>query len=59
MKMVKENIRSAVTLAKEAVKESKKEVFIAGDIGPIPDISLADEQYYEIAKTFWKKESRY
>lgn len=52
MKMVKENIRSAVTLAKEAVKESKKEVFIAGDIGPIPDISLADEQYYEIAKTF-------
>ena len=52
MKMVKENIRSAVALAKEAVKESKKEVFIAGDIGPIPDISLADEQYYEIAKTF-------
>lgn len=52
MKIVKENIRSAVALAKEAVKESKKEVFIAGDIGPIPDISLADEQYYEIAKTF-------
>lgn len=52
MDVIKENIRSSVALAKQAVKESEKKVFIAGDIGPIPDISSADEQYYEIAKTF-------
>lgn len=54
---VKENIRAAVTIAKEAVIKSGKEVFIAGDIGPIPetagfDATNAEQEYYEIAKTF-------
>lgn len=29
-------IKKAVSIAKEAIKESQREVFIAGDIGPIP-----------------------
>ena len=54
---VKENIRAAVSIAKEAVVHAKNPVFIAGDIGPIPvDGSLSEEQiaeeYCEIAKTF-------
>lgn len=53
---VKENIRSAVKLAKQAVLESEKEIFIAGDIGPIPDFKYASEQYYEIAKTFLEED---
>lgn len=56
IQIVKENIRSAVKLAKQAVCESGKEVFIAGDIGPIPDFKYADEQYYEIAKTFLEED---
>ncbi len=56
LQVVKENIRSAVKLAKQAVLESKKEVFIAGDIGPIPDFKYTDEQYYEIAKTFLEED---
>lgn len=55
--VVKANIRAAVSLAKEAVAEASKEVFIAGDIGPIPGIgqlSAEDttEEYYQIARTF-------
>ena len=54
---VKENIRAAVSIAKEAVVHAKNPVFIAGDIGPIPvDGSLSEEQiaeeYCEIVKTF-------
>ena len=52
---VQENIKNAVICAKEAVADS--EVFIAGDIGPIPsDLCLdpqeVEEEYYKIAKTF-------
>lgn len=52
---VKENIKAAVALAKKAIGE--KEIFIAGDIGPIPHVDEVtaeeiEEQYYEIAKTF-------
>lgn len=58
---VAENIRAAVQIAKEAVttfqKENMTEVFIAGDIGPIPgdgdlEQEQMEEQYYKIAKTF-------
>ena len=57
MQAVKNNILSAVKIAKQAVAESGKEIFIAGDIGPIPDSDslTADEQteqYYELAKAF-------
>lgn len=52
---VQENIKNAVNCAKEAVADA--EVFIAGDIGPIPsDLCLdpqeVEEEYYKIAKTF-------
>lgn len=52
---VQENIKNAVICAKEAVADA--EVFIAGDIGPIPsDLCLdqqdVEEEYYKIAKTF-------
>lgn len=55
--VVKTNLRAAVALAKEAVADSGKDVFIAGDIGPIPGIgqlSAEDttEEYYQIARTF-------
>lgn len=53
---VRGNIRSAVKLAKQAVSESGKKIFIAGDIGPIPDFKYASEQYYEIAKTFLEED---
>lgn len=54
---VKENIKAAVKLAKEAVDLASHPVFIAGDIGPIPlDGTMTEqqveEQYYEIASTF-------
>jgi homocysteine S-methyltransferase len=69
---VKNNLRAAVRLAKQAVSEyqlqagkiadgsfsaSDQEIYIAGDIGPIPNnsqISSEDipEEYYQIAKTF-------
>ena len=56
-KVVKNNLRTAARLSKEAVSNSGKEVFIAGDIGPIPGIgqlSAEDttEEYYQIARTF-------
>ena len=52
---VQENIKNAVNCAKEAVADA--DVFIAGDIGPIPsDLCLdpqeVEEEYYKIAKTF-------
>ena len=52
---VQENIKNAVNCAKEAVADA--EVFIAGDVGPIPsDLCLdpqeVEEEYYKIAKTF-------
>ena len=55
---VQENIKNAVNCAKEAVADA--EVFIAGDIGPIPsDLCLdpqeVEEEYYKIAKTFVEK----
>ncbi len=54
---VKENIRVAFAIAKNAVSKSKKEVFIAGNIGPVtavfqPDFEAVEEEYYQIAKTF-------
>lgn len=54
---VKENIRVAFAIAQNAVSKSKKEVFIAGNIGPVtavfqPDFEAVEEEYYQIAKTF-------
>lgn len=54
---VKENIKAAYKIAKEAVEQSGKEVFIAGNIGPVPavfqpDFESVEEEYYQIAKTF-------
>lgn len=54
---VKENIKAAYKIAKEAVEQSGKEVFIAGNIGPVPavfqpDFEAVEEEYYQIAKTF-------
>lgn len=57
MNEVKENIHAAVKIAKETVLKSKEDIFIAGDIGPIPEegrheIQEIEDEYYEIAKTF-------
>ena len=54
---VKRNIRAAAVLAKQAVKAQEKEIYIAGDIGPIPnDGSLEAEeitaQYEQMVHTF-------
>lgn len=54
---VKENIKAAYKIAKEAVEQSGKEIFIAGNIGPVPavfqpDFESVEEEYYQIAKTF-------
>lgn len=54
---VKENIKAACKIAKEAVEQSGKEIFIAGNIGPVPavfqpDFEAVEEEYYQIAKTF-------
>ena len=55
---VEDNIKEAVSLAKIAVKLSgKKDIFIAGDIGPVSTVSgVSDEnlinEYFNIAKTF-------
>ncbi len=54
---VKKNIKAAAVLAKQAVSAQEKEIYIAGDIGPIPnDGSLESEemsaQYEQIAETF-------
>lgn len=58
MEEVKETIGLAVKIAKETVSKSGRDIFIAGDIGPIPvsdgtyDSLNAQKEYYEIAKTF-------
>lgn len=57
IEQVKENIKSAYKIAKEAVEQSGKEIFIAGNIGPVPavfqpDFEAVEEEYYQIAKTF-------
>ncbi len=54
---VKENIKAAYKIAKEAVEQSGKEIFIAGNIGPVPavfqpDFEAVEEEYYQIVKTF-------
>lgn len=55
---VEDNIKEAVSLAKIAVKLSgKKDIFIAGDIGPVSTVSgVSNEnlinEYFNIAKTF-------
>lgn len=54
---VKENIKAAYKIAKGAVEQSGKEIFIAGNIGPVPavfqpDFEAVEEEYYQIAKTF-------
>lgn len=57
LEKVKENIRAAYKIAKGAVEQSGKEIFIAGNIGPVPavfqpDFEAVEEEYYQIAKTF-------
>ena len=52
MNEVRANITAAVNLAKEAVK-GREDVFIAGDIGPIPSDEVIsreelEEQYYQM-----------
>lgn len=54
---VKGNIKAAYKIAKEAVEQSGKEIFIAGNIGPVPavfqpDFEAVEEEYYQIAKNF-------
>lgn len=57
IEQVKENIKAAYKIAKEAVEQSGKEILIAGNIGPVPavfqpDFEAVEEEYYQIAKTF-------
>lgn len=57
IEQVKENIKAAYKIAKEAVEQSGKEIFIAGNIGPVPavfqpDFEAVEEEYYQIAKNF-------
>lgn len=57
IEQVKENIKAAYKIAKGAVEQSEKEIFIAGNIGPVPavfqpDFEAVEEEYYQIAKTF-------
>lgn len=59
---VKENVETAVDNAVRAVEDSKKpyDIYIAGDIGPIPtglspDLESLEEEYYRIAKIFIDK----
>ena len=57
IEQVKENIKAAYKIAKEAVEQSGKEIFIAGKIGPVPavfqpDFEAVEEEYYQIVKTF-------
>ena len=57
IEQVKENIKAAYKIAKGAVEQSGKEIFIAGNIGPVPavfqpDFEAVEEEYYQIANTF-------
>lgn len=54
---VQENIKAAVRLAKQTADEAKEEVYIAGDIGPIPfgqgvNRNYVEEEYEKIMRTF-------
>ena len=54
---VKENIRAAVTCAKAAAEKAEHEIYIAGDIGPIPveGVPHSDnltKEYITIGETF-------
>lgn len=57
---VERNIETAIDIAKMAVND--REIFIAGDIGPIPERTMRNsdtdplaEEYYQIAKCFAQK----
>lgn len=56
-KKVKENIQAAIQIARDAIGSA--DIFLAGDIGPIPALSAQNEdsdslaeEYYKIARTF-------
>ncbi|MGN0327595.1 MAG: bifunctional homocysteine S-methyltransferase/methylenetetrahydrofolate reductase [Lachnospira sp.] len=54
---VKENISAAVKCARKAVEESKKDVYIAADLGPVPNDNMFNKelvisQYAESVKCF-------
>ncbi|MDO5382848.1 MAG: bifunctional homocysteine S-methyltransferase/methylenetetrahydrofolate reductase [Eubacteriales bacterium] len=54
---VKENISAAVKCARRAVAESKKDVYIAADLGPVPNDNMFNKelvisQYVESVKCF-------
>lgn len=56
-RQVKEIIKKAYALAKETVEEEQEEVYIGGDIGPIPVEAMTkrekrEEEYLEICRTF-------
>lgn len=56
----KDMISAACDIAKEAVKESNQTVFIAGDIGPIPEFATTEEEdivieYKEMIDIFIKE----
>lgn len=59
---VRSNIRAAVANAKEAVAQSGREVYIAADIGPIPNDNMFDKQvvedeYVQIVKAFGEEKT--
>lgn len=59
---VRSNIRAAVANAKEAVAQSGSEVYIAADIGPIPNDNMFDKQmiedeYVQIVKAFGEEKT--
>lgn len=54
---VRSNIKAAVSNARQAVALSGKEVYVAADIGPIPDDNMFDRQiieneYVQLVQTF-------
>ena len=59
---VRSNIRAAIANAKEAVAQSGREVYIAADIGPIPNDNMFDKQvvedeYVQIVKAFGEEKT--
>lgn len=57
IQMVVQNIKAAIKIAKKAVEQFDKEVYIAGDIGPIPNDKTLENndimnQYFHIAEGF-------
>ena len=60
MEDVKANIRAAAELAKKAASESEREIYVAGDIGPIPMDGGIMTQRPNITKSpgrLWRKVS--